>query len=202
MTTGDDEPQPAAEYDDALAATVDRSTIGQLCSSFRSHDLVSVSTDVLEYRPAFGTQVVDTLAVVGPVLAPGLLLLIAIDRASWLFAVGAVALGFFTLRRLDARKLPVVSIRFDFVNNRFIKPAATFSGIEYPASDIALSDIYALQILRRNIQDSDAVPGHELNLVLRDASRINVLAHGDHRALLDDAQQIAKKLGVPVWIYE
>jgi hypothetical protein len=96
MTTGDHKPQPAAKYDDALAATVARSPIGQLCMSYRSHDLVSVSTDVVEYRPAFGTQLVvtDTLAVVGPVVPPGLVLLLAIDRASWPLAIAAIVWDF------------------------------------------------------------------------------------------------------------
>jgi len=39
----------------------------------------------------------------------------------------------------------------------------------------------------------------ELNLVLRDGRRLNVMDHGDYDALRRDADTLAEFLGRPVW---
>lgn len=62
-----------------------------------------------------------------------------------------------------------------------------------------LSDIHAIQILSERIrsQDSGSYTSYELNLVMKDAQRVNVMDHG---ADVDEvAKKIASQLGIPIW---
>ena len=39
----------------------------------------------------------------------------------------------------------------------------------------------------------------EIGNALQDASRLNVIDHGNRKKLLEDAEQLASYLGVPIW---
>jgi hypothetical protein len=69
-----------------------------------------------------------------------------------------------------------------------------------------LRDIVALQIVSERVRSSSSSSGgsssfrsYEINLVLQDASRLNVIDHGNKKKLLEDAEQLASYLGVPIW---
>ena len=68
-------------------------------------------------------------------------------------------------------------------------------------SAVALGDIHALQIISEFCRGSkgSSYYSYELNLVLEDASRINVVDHGAINKLRDDADKLAQFLGKPVW---
>ena len=74
-----------------------------------------------------------------------------------------------------------------------------------------LSQIHALQILAEYVR-SDSMRDHtgkrspnnpyysyELNLVLNDGARINVIDHGNQTRLQEDAKTLSVFLGKPVW---
>lgn len=69
-----------------------------------------------------------------------------------------------------------------------------------------LDEIQALQILSERVSGSRNSQGYsksynsyELNLVLKDGSRKNVIDHGNYQSLVDDANVVANFLNVPVW---
>ena len=63
-----------------------------------------------------------------------------------------------------------------------------------------LSEIHALQLLTERVRgDKSSYDSHELNLVLRDGRRLNVVDHGDLDRLRRDAGRLASLLGKPVW---
>lgn len=63
-----------------------------------------------------------------------------------------------------------------------------------------LSEVKAIQILRERIRSKNgSYYSYEINLVLDDASRINIIDHGKHEAVVDDAEVLATTLGVPLW---
>lgn len=63
-----------------------------------------------------------------------------------------------------------------------------------------LSDIHALQILREHVRgNKSSYHSYELNLVLRDGKRVNVIDHGSYPKLLEDAARLAQFLGKPLW---
>ncbi len=69
-----------------------------------------------------------------------------------------------------------------------------------------LTGIYALQIIAENCEftnsETDEVTKYksfELNLILKDATRVNVVDHGDYFSLEADAQKLSQFLNVPLW---
>lgn len=71
---------------------------------------------------------------------------------------------------------------------------------------VMLSDIYSLQIIREfvrgsrsNGRRSSSYFSYELNLVLQDGSRKNVVDHAKYHSLIHEAQELSQFLGKPVW---
>jgi len=63
-----------------------------------------------------------------------------------------------------------------------------------------LEDIHALQIISEYCRgDKSSYYSYELNLVLGDGGRLNVVDHGNLRKLREDAQRLARFLGKPLW---
>ncbi len=68
----------------------------------------------------------------------------------------------------------------------------------------SIHDIHAIQLLSERVRSSSssgssAYRSYELNLVLKDGSRVNVMDHGKEQAIDEAAQVIAGALNVPVW---
>ena len=86
----------------------------------------------------------------------------------------------------------------------------TWRGKEGPPDDpelasgrggrVALAEIVALQVLAEVIhrRRTGRFTGYELNLVLANGKRVNVVDHAKKRALVVDAEALGKFLGVPV----
>lgn len=68
---------------------------------------------------------------------------------------------------------------------------------------IKLSEIYAIQVLSEYIErvnrKSKSYYSYEINLVLKDATRVNVVDHGNKTSALRDSDKLSKFLGVPLW---
>ena len=63
-----------------------------------------------------------------------------------------------------------------------------------------LDDIHALQIIKEWVTGKDSsYDSFELNLVLTDGRRINVMDHGDYATLRANAETLAGFLGRPLW---
>jgi hypothetical protein len=62
-----------------------------------------------------------------------------------------------------------------------------------------LPDIHALQIISEYCSGKNSFYSYELNLVLKDGSRVNVVDHGNLVALREDSTKLAQFLGRPLW---
>jgi hypothetical protein len=99
-----------------------------------------------------------------------------------------------TLRDLNRRRW------FDKRTQLFTKDAAS----NEPELRVPFADIVALQLLKKRVKrkknsDLGGWECLELNLVLRDRSRVNVIVDGGVRRIEKDAAKLADFLGVPVW---
>jgi hypothetical protein len=75
--------------------------------------------------------------------------------------------------------------------------AANREGMKHYAK---LSGVRALQIIReRCTSKNSSYYSYELNLVLDDGSRLNVVDHGNLERLREDASRLGAFLGKPVW---
>ena len=64
----------------------------------------------------------------------------------------------------------------------------------------ALPDIYAIQLVSERCSGKNsAFYSYELNLVLQDGRRLNVIDHGNIDKLREDAKTLSGFLGKPVW---
>jgi hypothetical protein len=66
---------------------------------------------------------------------------------------------------------------------------------------LAFDDVLALQLLSEHLRDSDGdtFTSVELNLVMKDSSRLNLVDHGDRRRVREDAARLAFATGWKVW---
>jgi hypothetical protein len=63
-----------------------------------------------------------------------------------------------------------------------------------------LEEIHALQLVAENCRsDNDTYRSYELNLILKDGKRINVVDHGNESKLREDAQTLSRFIEKPVW---
>jgi len=176
-------------------------------ASFRTHKLVAVSTNRLEFRASAGAKIFYllflligvgvivgfTFAIVagkGPGLGPGLIVPFLVGTV---FAgVGGAMLYFGTA--------PIV---FDTRKDYFWKgrkaPDEVFNknAIKHLAR---LEEIHALQLISEYCRsDKSSYYSYELNLVLQDGVRINVVDHGNKDKLCEDAATLSNFLGKPIW---
>ncbi|WP_179319735.1 hypothetical protein [Winogradskyella helgolandensis] len=65
---------------------------------------------------------------------------------------------------------------------------------------LPLKSIVAIQIIGEHVQSDDgSYKSFELNLVLDDASRRNVVDHGNLKSIINDAEMLSAFLNVPIW---
>ena len=65
---------------------------------------------------------------------------------------------------------------------------------------VQIGQIHALQLLAEYVRGSkSSYYSYELNLVLEDGKRLNVVDHGNQTKLREDAKTLSQFLGKPVW---
>lgn len=63
-----------------------------------------------------------------------------------------------------------------------------------------LDNIHALQVISEKCQNkNDTFTSYELNLILKDGSRVNVMDHANLEALMADTQTLGRFLDIEVW---
>jgi hypothetical protein len=103
------------------------------------------------------------------------------------FLLGCFFIGVFIYLMFNAPK----SFTFDRSNN---------GCWHHPKKPTPLVNIHALQLICKYMDTPNSTYySYELNLVLKDASRIHTVAHGDYDKILQDAQRVARFLDKPLW---
>lgn len=174
-------------------------------TNFSTHRLVAVDADTISFRPTRGA-----LFFYWVFIAFGL---VPLGIAGWLILEGGpqlkleilLALGFglvfsgvgVTLHLFGTR--PII---FDRKREYFWKgrtdPDAVWDKRELKHF-AQLDDVIGLQVLTEVVSsDKGSFRSYELNLVLNDGSRLNVVDHGNEDRLRQDAESLADFLGVDI----
>ncbi len=173
-------------------------------SNFCTHRLDDSQNDLLVFRATKGAKLFIGLfgffGLLGVVIP---LTIFFTQQTEWfvlLFALlfGGIFLGVSYLM-YHFMTMPRVFDRFygHYYQGRK-KPDEMKPNPKYPL--VNCNDIVALQIIREYVRsDKSRYYSYELNLVLRDGQRINVVDHGKIDALREDAEILSTHLGVPVW---
>ena len=188
--------------DDSFAQTIDWSPCKKGGASYKSRDLVETRLERLEYKPVFIAKLIPGIFLLnGFCIAFGSLAFPALVQGGnlvpILFGSFTFGLGFFAWRWMN------YPIYFDLQRK--------FASIGYQEEKVRFDDIYAIQLIPETVTQSSRSHGrrrtrryrsyrsYELNLVLKNSQRVNVVDHGKLDAIRQDAQLLAKLIEVPVW---
>ena len=178
--------------------------------NFGTHKLVEVTPYRIEFRATIGSKLLSTvflLVGLGPLTGLSFYL---ISQGEIIFNIETIFLILFGLVFAGVGVLmfcvlakPIV---FDKTIGRFYKgkkPSNEMLGQFEPGTkdkSIPLDRIHALQLIAKQCS-SRRGPYYrcELNLVLGDGERINVVEHGKLKMIQEDAKTLSNFLGKPVW---
>jgi len=176
-------------------------------SSFQTHRLDSSNLDILVFRATKGAYafagvftLIGFLGLVIPLVLffnSGMedwgMLGFAILFGGIFFSAGMFLMYFMTMPRV-----------FDTFYGCYYKgrkkPQHTMDSKGKQHALTHLNEVKAIQVIRERISSKNGhFNSYEINLVLADGSRINVIDHGKHVVVMEDAKTLATALGVPLW---
>ena len=201
-------PQPVnvEKFNDSVAQKTSWGPLKKGGASFGTHNLAEVSSRRLEFKPTvFAVIFYLIFALVGL----GMLSFVVYQEylsgftleSDFIFlSVGGII--FFTAGTVlgyHGTKPIVFDKEYGFYWKGKKKPNRD---IEYSHPELftALNDIHALQILSEYIKgNKSSYYSYELNLVLRDGSRVNVVDHGNLDKIREDARKVSQFISRPIW---
>ena len=171
-----------------------------------THKLKEVSPGRLEFKPTLAVYLFS-----GAFMLVGLAAAIGTTYAGFTedvralyfgvpFGVIFFLAGFFVLRSFAKPRVFDQNFGYYWKGKSQLLP----NSIELLKEHSQLERIRALQIIRERCTSSSdkgtrTYYSYELNLVLDDATRLNVIDHGKQALMQKDANTLAEFLGVPVW---
>lgn len=196
-----------ADTDDPLASRIEWTPANSGGANFKTKRLEKLSYTKIAVKPTLGAKLFSmafVLTGLGTLVAGGFVGFTKGDMQGGLFmmAIGAFFSGVgIVIYRQFARGLV-----FDKSLGRYYLGKESGRS-KYTSSDTQgkLSDIHALQILTERVTSSSSKGGSssyhsfEINLVLNNGKRINVMDHGKIEAIEDNAKELGRFLDVPVW---
>ncbi len=176
-------------------------------ASFQTHRLVTVHPYRMEFRPTAGLLMFGAffMAMGGcAVGAPMSLLFKTGAPSTALIAILPMLIGLvFMLVGVVLIRSGIVPIVIDKEEKAVWKgrksPREVFNVSELK-NFAEIKNIHALQLISEHCTGSkSSYTSYELNLVLTDGQRINLVDHGNRKKLIADAQTLAEFLEVPLW---
>ncbi|MEO1993826.1 MAG: hypothetical protein ABGZ17_00955 [Planctomycetaceae bacterium] len=205
---------PAYRSDD-VARQTDWGPLAEGGSNFASHNLQQVDSGRLEFTPTLVTRFFTCLPTVFAVLQ------IPVAYLLLTYGVGDQPMLKMIIKGLAVMALICGPLLSWFLVHTLLQPVVfdqslrlfwkgrrapdTMDDAQSSTPCCRLDDIYALQILSETVTSHSKEHGthryrsHELNLILQDARRLNVIDHGNLKVVRNDARQLARFLQVPVW---
>lgn len=197
-------PFDSAQFNDPVAEQTDWRPCRGGGNNFRTFKLVQVNPNRVEFKTTVGAVIFSLIFAL-----PGIgMLVFLVPNLDWSSIHGGnmipLLLGLvFTSLGSYMFYIQMMPIVFDKQEGLFWKKRRPQAGIgpdETSRNYARLESIHALQIIAEYIQSKNqSYYSYELNLVLKDGHRINVVDHGKRKKLLEDAEVLAGFLGVPVW---
>ena len=202
------EPFDPGRFDDPLAASIDWSPQKRGGTNFHTHRMVAVGSHRMEFRPTTGAKLFSGLFMTVGFGFPLIFLTVGSDspdmESFWgvlgILLFGAVFAGVGGWIYYSMAKPRV----FDKYSSMYWKGHKKPDFIYRPEDEKSaamFSTIHALQIIREYVKsDKSSYYSYELNLVLKDGRRLNVIDHGNKNEILNDARELGEFLDIPVWI--
>lgn len=194
-------------FNDPLAEQIGWSPVNGGGSNFQTHRLVKLDYNRIEFKPTLGIKLFSGLFVVVGIAIPLFILYQDLENGNPIDSNQILFTAVFSLGFVGAGSLfyylkakPVV---FDKLSGLYWKgrkkPEHNFRTTG-KQEGIPFRDIYAIQLLSEYIKgDKNSYYSYELNLVLSNGERLNVIDHGKKSKIVEDANILSEFLNKPVW---
>lgn len=174
-------------------------------SNFKNRKLILKDSRTLVYKPTVFSYIFSGLFIIGPIAF--FCVSFIINKNSFgeqflelpfilmpLLFIGVA--GFIAYNTLQPQGF---SKQLGYHYKSFKKPT---SQREVPDTKkwTKLDDVQAIQIIKERVKTKNSsYTSYELNLVLTDASRVNVVDHSKYDQIKEDARVISDFIGIPYW---
>lgn len=200
-------PFDQAALNDPLAQQIAWTPVKRGGANFRTHRLVEINPSRMEFRPTVGSLIFGGFFAV-------------IGACVFVFPLGSVMKSRHLPSVLDVIFPMLFGLIFMTVGVLLIRwmitpvvidkeEKAVWKGKKSPREVFNVSElkgyaeiktIHALQLVAEYCRgNKSSYTSYELNLVLEDGRRLNLVDHGNRQKLIEDAQTLAGFLGVPLW---
>lgn len=201
-------PFDPTRFNDPVALQAEWSPARGGGANFRTHKLVTLHADRLEFQAALGAKLFCAIfALVGIIVPCGFLFAMLINREFaadiGVIVIVPVLMGLAFLAVGAALfycgTAPIVFDRYRGYFWKGRKAPNEVLDISALTDACRLGDIHAVQLISELCSGKSSYYSYEMNLVLHDGRRYNVVDHGDQDKIRADAQAVAAFLNVPVW---
>ncbi|MBX2820371.1 MAG: hypothetical protein KTR29_11840 [Rhodothermaceae bacterium] len=186
--------------DDSVAKAIEWSPLVKGGANFRTHKLKKVGYHIYVSSPTVGYHIFYGLFILFGI---GVLVLAALRLDGSLLLLGmllfmaSIFVGVGVYLMLKAINPFTIDLDLGtFYIGRSYNPLDDNSD----GSSGSVKDIHALQLIAEHIKsENSSYTSYELNLVLKDGRRVNVMDHGRQSKIYEEAQTLSELLGVPIW---
>ncbi len=194
--------QIARSFDDDVAIKTQWTPLKQGGANFKTHNLIKVSSSLLKYQLSIGAKVfLGIFAVVGLVaLIAGIYQVVGKGISNgWIivfFGIIFLIIPIFFFKIMGKVTILDRSIGMMYKGNKPPK----LSGMQGDGKLVYLNDVHAIQIIKEYIKtDKNSYYSYEINFIMKDATRVNVIDYGNYKQIKIDAIEIALFIGKPLW---
>lgn len=196
-----------SRFDDPMAARTEWHPAKSGGANFKTHNLVQVNSNLIIFRSSIGARIFySVFLLIGLGFAIGFSYS-KIVEGTFDFSLDSIMPilfgSIFTLAGGLLLFFGTKPIVFEKGSGYFWKgrksPALIYNVNDHKDCT-KLSEIYALQIISEYVRgNKTSYHSYEINLVLNDGSRINVVDHGNLKQIREDAAKLSQFLRKPIW---
>lgn len=194
-------------FNDSLAMETQWNPLKGGGSNFRTHKLVQVDYTRVEFKSTLGAKMFSFVFMAFGAGIPGWILYDNVQVTGQLFQSEMLFIALFGLVFFGVGSFmfywfakPVIFDRTKGMYWKGWKTPQRYLAQNSVDEGSRIGNIHALQIIPEYIRgDKSSYYSYELNLVLKDGSRMNVIDHGNAIKIQEDAKILSEFLGVPVW---
>lgn len=174
-------------------------------SNYKTRELIKINSQRLEFKKTKKTSYVIRFYIILAILVSGPILVNLEFIGSYIQdEPGSIVMpAIFLLMALYHYNKSNVVRAFDKKERCFIySRIGLFSKNFSKKERVRLSDIYAIQLLSEYVHTQkkrNRYKSYELNLVLKDKTRLNVVDYGNRKSIEEDSNVLSRFLDVPLW---
>lgn len=193
-----------ADFGDEIALETSWAPLKKGGTSSTDYKLRRVNPSRIEFQAKFRMYIV---AVIFMLMGAGVILKATLTETTDLMFYGMIGLGvvfilYGVMMVFSYRQARVFDIDIGYFWRDKRKPEKSLGISE---DQCELNKIHAVQIIQERVRKSAGSSGssyffsYEINLVLDDGQRLNVVDHGTLSRIRKDAKELAEFLNVPLW---